>query len=129
MFFALTIMFIPARRFGDHRAFMHGFQAVQQMMFLYITRHQNAPPPPDTIWIASVFLTQSFHEADGYALYESFLERMKECWNNQQLRTWAQVLHEVIQAHDPTLANHLAICSDLCESTVRLTANRKLIRC
>lgn len=128
MLFTLTVVSNSARRFGDHRAFMHGFQAVQQMMFLYITRHQNAPPPPDTIWIASVFLTQSFHEADGYALYESFLERMKECWGNQPLRNWAQVLQEVIQAHDPILAKHLAVCPDLCESTVRLKANGKLIR-
>ncbi|KAI5453882.1 hypothetical protein NCC49_004878 [Naganishia albida] len=107
------------RRFSDHRAFMHGFQSVQQMMFLFITRHQNAPPPPDTIWIASVFLTQSFHEADAYALYECFLERMKECWNDQQLRNWAQTLQEVIQAHDPALEKHLALCPDLYHTLMR----------
>lgn len=94
---------------------MSGFQSVQQMLFLYITRHQNAPPPPDTIWIASVFLTQSFHEADGYALYESFLKRMKDCWTSQQLRHWAQMIQEAVQAHDAALANHLAACPDLCE--------------
>jgi hypothetical protein len=94
---------------------MHGFQSVQQMMFLYITRHQNAPPPPDTVWIASLFLTQSFHDADGYALYESFLGRISECWTGPALRNWAQVIQEAIQAHDAELAKHLAKCHDLCE--------------
>ncbi|GHJ84458.1 hypothetical protein NliqN6_0860 [Naganishia liquefaciens] len=101
-------------RFGNHRAFIQGFHSVQQMMFLYIIRHQNAPPPPpDTIWIASVFLSQSFHDADAYALYESFLGRISESWTGGQLRQWAEALQEAIQAHDRELATHLATCPDL----------------
>ena len=95
---------------------MQGFHSVQQMMFLYIIRHQNAPPPPDTIWIASVFLSQSFHDADAYALYESFLGRISESWTGGQLRQWAEALQEAIQAHDRELATHLATCPDLCKS-------------
>lgn len=110
----------PSRRFGNHRVFMHGFQSVQQMMFLYITRHRNAPPPPDTVWVASLFLTQSFHDADGYALYESFLGRISECWTGPALRNWAQTIQEAIQAHDAELAKHLAKCHDLCKSRRRL---------
>lgn len=92
---------------------MHGFHTVEQMMFLYITQNRS-PPSPDTIWIASLFLTQSFHEAEGYALYQGFLQRMMDNGTDKQIKSWAQTIHEVIHAHDPELAQHLAKCLNLC---------------
>ncbi|KAJ9105483.1 hypothetical protein QFC21_001854 [Naganishia friedmannii] len=97
---------------GLVQVFMHGFHTVEQMMFLYITQNRS-PPSPDTIWIASLFLTQSFHEAEGYALYQGFLQRLIDDGTDNQIKSWAQTVHEVVHAHDPELAQHLAKCLDL----------------